>query len=66
MIRIHKPKTAPKKLTTDGKQKCKSHCDAYSLNPSAYETNKEKFDALAEKNPLLKKLQEKFGLDPDF
>lgn len=44
MIRIHKPKTAPKKLTTDGKQKCKSHCDAYSLNPSAYETNKEKFD----------------------
>ncbi len=37
MIRIHKPKTAPKKLTTDGKQKCKSHCDAYSRNPSAYE-----------------------------
>lgn len=29
-------------------------------------TNKEKFDALAEKNPILKKLQEKFGLDPDF
>jgi len=29
-------------------------------------TNKEKFDALVEKNPLLKKLQEKFGLDPDF
>ncbi|MCW5911076.1 MAG: hypothetical protein KIT62_08375 [Cyclobacteriaceae bacterium] len=29
-------------------------------------TNKEKFDALAEKNPLLKKLQEKLGLDPDF
>lgn len=44
MIRIHKPKTAPQKLTTDGKQKCKSHCDAYSRNPSAYETNKEKFD----------------------
>ena len=44
MIRIHKPKTAPKKLTTDGKQKCKSHCDAYSLNPSAYEANQEKFD----------------------
>jgi uncharacterized protein (TIGR02646 family) len=37
VIRIHKPKTAPKKLTTDGKQKCKSHCDAYSRNPSAYE-----------------------------
>jgi uncharacterized protein (TIGR02646 family) len=44
VIRIHKPTTVPKKLTTDGKQKCKSHCDAYSLNPSAYETNKEKFD----------------------
>jgi len=44
VIRIHKPKIAPKKLTTDGKQKCKSHCDAYSLNPSAYETNQEKFD----------------------
>jgi DNA polymerase-3 subunit gamma/tau len=29
-------------------------------------TNKEKFDALVEKNPLLKKLQDKFGLDPDF
>jgi uncharacterized protein (TIGR02646 family) len=44
VIRIHKPKTPPKKLTTDGTQKCKSHCDAYSLNPSAYETNQEKFD----------------------
>ena len=44
MIRIHKPTTAPQKLTTDGTHKCKSHCDAYSLNPSAYETNKEKFD----------------------
>ena len=44
MIRIHKPKIAPKKLTTDGKQKRKSHCDAYSLNPSAYETKQEKFD----------------------
>ncbi|MBX2901056.1 MAG: hypothetical protein KF775_15490 [Cyclobacteriaceae bacterium] len=29
-------------------------------------TNKEKFEALAEKNPLLKTFQEKFGLDPDF
>ena len=44
MIRIHKPTTAPQKLTTDGTHKCKSRCDAYSLNPSAYETNKEKFD----------------------
>jgi len=29
-------------------------------------TNKEKFNYLAEKNPYLKKLQEKLGLDPDF
>jgi DNA polymerase-3 subunit gamma/tau len=29
-------------------------------------TNKEKFDHLAEKNPLLKELKEKLGLDPDF
>jgi DNA polymerase-3 subunit gamma/tau len=29
-------------------------------------TNKEKFEFLAEKNPYLKQLHEKFGLDPDF
>jgi len=29
-------------------------------------TNKEKFDYLVEKNPLLKELQEKLGLDPDY
>jgi len=29
-------------------------------------TNKEKFEHLAEKNPLLKQLKEKLGLDPDF
>jgi len=29
-------------------------------------TNKEKFDHLAEKNPLLLKLKDKLGLDPDF
>jgi len=29
-------------------------------------TNKEKFDYLADKNPILKTLQERFGLDPDF
>ena len=44
MIRIHKPKTAPTKLNTDGKQKCKSHCDAYSSNPSAYKKNQGTFD----------------------
>jgi len=29
-------------------------------------TNKEKFDLLAEKNPMLKELRERLGLDPDF
>jgi len=29
-------------------------------------TNKDKFEHLAEKNPLLHKLKDKFGLDPDF
>ena len=29
-------------------------------------TNKEKFEYLAEKNPVVKSLQEKLGLDPDF
>ena len=43
MIRIHKPKAAPKKLTVEGKSKCKSHCDAYSINPSAYETKEGDF-----------------------
>lgn len=29
-------------------------------------TNKEKFDYLMEKNPHIKELQEKLGLDPDY
>jgi hypothetical protein len=29
-------------------------------------TNKEKFDLLAEKNPMLKELKDRLGLDPDF
>lgn len=29
-------------------------------------TNREKFEHLAEKNPLLLELKEKLGLDPDF
>ncbi len=29
-------------------------------------TNKEKFDYLVEKNPYIKELQEKLGLDPDY
>ena len=29
-------------------------------------TNKDKFEHLAEKNPILNQLKEKFGLDADF
>ncbi len=29
-------------------------------------TNKEKFDLLAEKNPILRELKDRLGLDPDF
>ena len=36
-----------------------------AVKKKAY-TNKERFEYLAEKNPLLRQLQEKFGLDPDF
>lgn len=37
----------------------------HDIRRMAY-TNKEKFDVLIEKNPLLKTLQDKLGLDPDF
>ncbi len=37
----------------------------YNTKRKAY-TNKEKFEYLLEKNPHLKMLQEKFGLDPDY
>jgi hypothetical protein len=36
-----------------------------SARPMIY-TNKEKFDYLLEKNPALKELQERFGLDADY
>ncbi len=29
-------------------------------------TTKEKFDHLAEKNPVLKEMKDRLGLDPDF
>jgi len=35
-------------------------------NGSKLYTNKEKFEFLAEKNPMVKDLQKKFGLDPDY
>lgn len=37
----------------------------HQIKKFAY-TNKEKFERLAEKNPLLNELKEKLGLDPDF
>jgi DNA polymerase-3 subunit gamma/tau len=37
----------------------------FQSNRIAY-TNKDKFDYLAEKNPILLQLKERFGLDPDF
>lgn len=37
----------------------------HQIKKFAY-TNKEKFEHLAEKNPLLNELKEKMGLDPDF
>jgi len=37
----------------------------YYTKRKAY-TNKEKFDYMVERNPLLKELQEKLGLDPDY
>ena len=44
MIRIHKPKTPPERLTVDGKKKRRSHCTSYSRNPSVYETGIKKFE----------------------
>lgn len=43
----------------------KSHMVAMAANKMIY-TNKEKFEAMAQKNPLLLELRDKFGLDPDF
>ena len=45
MIRIHKPKTPPKILAVEGKEKQKQLCDLYSENPSLYETGTKKTKA---------------------
>ncbi len=45
--------------------KIESVLQAMDAKKMAY-TNKEKFDLLAEKNPVLKELKERLGLDPDF
>ncbi len=44
MIRVNKPATAPVKLTTDGKNKRRSHSTAYTRDPYAYTSGSKKFD----------------------
>jgi DNA polymerase-3 subunit gamma/tau len=36
-----------------------------SVAPNLPYTNKDKFEHLAEKNPVLKEMKDRFGLDPD-
>lgn len=43
MIRINKPKTAPKKLTTAGNAKTSFHIDEFNLTPEKYQSGKKKF-----------------------
>jgi hypothetical protein len=49
----------------NSKLQVESEMQQTSTKKKAY-TNKEKFEYLAEKNPLLKNLQERLGLDPEF
>ncbi len=49
----------------NGRLQVESEMQQTTTKKKAY-TNKEKFEYLAEKNPLLKNLQERLGLDPDF
>jgi uncharacterized protein (TIGR02646 family) len=44
VIRIDKPKTAPAKLTKEGKIKIDSHIQEYSQNPQNYQSGKKKFN----------------------
>jgi uncharacterized protein (TIGR02646 family) len=43
MIRIHKPATAPVKLTIEGKIKTAEHCEEYAKNPGEYQSGKKTF-----------------------
>lgn len=43
MIRIKKPKTAPKKLQKQGKSKTDDHIQEYQQTPSEYQSGKKKF-----------------------
>jgi uncharacterized protein (TIGR02646 family) len=44
MIRIHKPATAPPKLTIEGKKKAAEHHTEYLTNASDYQSNNKKFN----------------------
>jgi uncharacterized protein (TIGR02646 family) len=43
VIRIHKPETAPDRLTLQGKAKRKTHCLAYSRDPQSYQSGHKTF-----------------------
>jgi uncharacterized protein (TIGR02646 family) len=43
VIRIDKPKTAPAKLTKEGKTKTESHIQEYNQSPQDYQSGKKKF-----------------------
>lgn len=49
----------------NGKLKLETHLLEAEATKMIY-TNKEKFDHLAEKKPILHQLRERLGLDPDF
>ncbi|MGB8700070.1 MAG: hypothetical protein WCD18_11695 [Thermosynechococcaceae cyanobacterium] len=44
MIRIEKPKSAPKKLAQEGKAKTDSHIQDYNLSPQDYQSGNKKFN----------------------
>ena len=44
MIRINKPRKAPKVLTTKGKAQTQEDCIAYDIQPSDYHSGSKKFD----------------------
>lgn len=44
MIRIRKTGIIPEKLVKDGKNKRRSHCNAYTRDPVAYQTGAKKFE----------------------
>jgi uncharacterized protein (TIGR02646 family) len=56
MIKVSKPKTAPKVLSTIGRAATDANCISYDSSPAAYNTNKSKFIILSSiyNDPLIK------------